>query len=168
VLVFATGISACGDGVLQTSEVERSLGDAGYPSPRIARFADFDRRLGGLGNPRTGGLGNLMRLFDSGFVTDVVSVTPTGGTDDVFVVAQVYVNPDSGAGVPLGDSRPTVATAEGRVVADIANTDVLPDGFALRRVRTASLCNARMTAYQATPHADRRFDRAVGYLTARC
>ena len=109
-----------------------------------------------------------MRLFDPDFVTDVVSVTPTGSTDDVFLVAQVYVDPDSGAGVLLGDSRPTVVAAGGRAVADAANSGVLPDGFVLRRVRTASLCNARMTAYESTPHADRRFDRAVGYLTARC
>jgi len=158
ILAFGTGISACGDGVLQTTEVQEALRDAGYPTPRISTYESFASHFGGLGS--------LLRLFDTDVATDVVSVAPTGGAADAFVVAQVYVDVDSGAGVLLDDSRPTSSTAPGEEI-EALRSSLLPQGFRLRQVRTASLCNVRVTAFEASP-GDERFERAVGYLTARC
>jgi hypothetical protein len=54
ILVLATGVSGCGDGVLQTTEVANSLREAGYPDPRST---PFDETLG-----RSGGVANLLQL----------------------------------------------------------------------------------------------------------
>ena len=156
-VVFATGISSCGDGVLQTSEVERSLRDAGYPSPTVATSAEASR-----------GLSDLISIFsDVDVATDTVSVPPRGGTDDAFVVAVVYVDPESGKGVGIGAPRPEVTVHEGDEIEALAGGDALPRGFDLRRVRVATVCNAQLSAYEEGAEDD-RFDRAVGYLTARC
>ena len=156
-VVFATGISACGDGVLQTSEVERSLRDAGYPNPTVAKSAEASR-----------GLSDLISMFsDADVVTDTVSVPPRGGADDAFVVAVVYVDPESGKGVGIGAPRPEVTVHEGDEIEALAGGDALPGGFDLRRVRVATVCNAQLSAYEEGAEDD-RFDRAVGYLTARC
>jgi hypothetical protein len=53
--MVATGVSGCGDGVLQTTEVASSPRDAGYPEPRIM---SFDERMG-----RAGGISNLVQIF---------------------------------------------------------------------------------------------------------
>ena len=168
-ILFGTGVSACGDGVLQTTEIERSLRDAGYPEPQVATYAESVRRVGGTGSlAHSGGLANLLRLFRADVATDVVSVAPTGGPDDVFLVATVYVDLDTGRGVLLSDSRPAVSTLRRRDVEEATRAGVFPKGFVLRRIRTATLCNVEVRAYETSPHADGRFDRAVGNLTARC
>ncbi len=161
-LVFATGIAACGDGVLQTSEVERSLADAGYPRVRVATYAEVAARFPGARI-------RLEDLFgDLENATDVVS-SGTIGTGEVLVVAAVLVDIDSGRGVQLDDARPETSTYSGKAVRSfLGESSVVPAWLDLRRIRVASLCNVELTAYEATPDPDDRFDRAVGYLEARC
>ncbi len=159
-LVFATGVSACGDGVLQPTEVTRSLQDAGYPNPHIEPDS-----------LRSGGMRELVELSFGDADVTTVAIKAGGERRDVLVSALVYVHIDSGHGVLFDEREPSVTSFEGdelRIFQGANGTEPsVPPSFHLRRVRVVKICNAEVAALETTDDDD-RFDRVVNYLRARC
>lgn len=161
--MVATGVSGCGDGVLQTTEVASSPRDAGYPEPRNM---SFDERMG-----RAGGISNLVQIFwgKADITTDFVESGRASG--DALVSGIVYVRTASGAGAPVGDTDAQVTSFEREDLARFQGENgaepSVPRSFDLRRLRLVRICNTQFSVFEARADDD-RFDLALSYLRARC
>jgi hypothetical protein len=160
-LVFGTGVSGCGDGVLQTAEVAKATREAGYPPPVVATYADFLRKVGADGKEPF--LGHRVDVAN-----DTVGVSPAHAQDPYAINVQVVVDADSGAGVALGSPIPTITTVAGKEIGKSGGWPEVLQGRSIRRVRHATVCNATVTAFETAESPDTRFERLLRHLTARC
>lgn len=160
-LVFGTGVSGCGDGVLQTSEVAKATREAGYPRPIVATYADFLRKVGVDGTETF--LGQRAEVAN-----DTVGVSPPHVQDPYAINVRVVVDADSGAGVALGSPIPSVTTVTGKEIGKSGDWPAVLQGRSIRRVRDATVCNATVTTFETAKSPDPRFERLLHHLTARC